>query len=106
MVFDGGGTVSGPVQGAAGTDIEFDGNSFNFTPSSSIISAREVGSFQGGEVITIGGVYDVTGGTYFRGSRVSFTAPITALGSDLNLFNAVVNLTGQPLSLATLEMTD
>ncbi len=42
----------------------------------------------------------------FAGSRVSFTAPITALGSDLNLFNAVVNLTGQPFSLATLEMTD
>ncbi len=105
LQFLGGGTVSGSMTGAAGTDIEFDGPSFSLTSSSSVTSAGEVGFDQGGEVATVSGTYNVTGQTYDHGSTVSFTAPFTDLGSDLSVTgNAVVNLTGQSFSLATLEV--
>jgi hypothetical protein len=105
----GGGTVSGPVSGAVGTTIEFDGPSFSLGGSSSVTSAGAVGFVGKGQAVSIGGTYDVTGRTYFTGdpsssSTVSFAAPITALGSDLALTDAVVHLTGQSFSLPTLEI--
>jgi hypothetical protein len=104
MTFPGGGTVSGSVSGAAGTVIQFIGSSFSFGSASTITSAGGV-AFDFGAVATVSGAYDVTGRTYAaRGSRVSFTAPIMALGSDLYLSNAQMNLTGQSFSLTTLEV--
>ncbi len=104
LVLAGGGTVSGLVSVMAGSKIEFDGPSFSLTNSSTITGAGEVGFNSAGETVTVAGTYDVTGGTQALGSTVSFTAPITHLGSDLYLFQAEINLTGQSFSLATLEV--
>jgi hypothetical protein len=54
---------------------------------------------------TEAGAYDVTGATIVLGrSTATFSAPITDLGSDLNVGGgATLNLPGQSFSLATLE---
>jgi PKD domain len=99
----GGGTVDGTVTGAAGSILEFDQPSFNFASSSDITSTGVV-AFSGSEAVTIGGTYDVTGETFASHGTVSFTAPITALGSDLYIDSAVMNLPGQSFSLTTLTL--
>jgi Bacterial Ig-like domain (group 3) len=104
LAFTSGGIVSGSVSGLAGTTIEFDGPTWSFDGSSSITSAGAVDFSSGGEVVGLSGTYDVTGETYANGSTVSFTAPITALGSELYLDGAVVNLTGQSFSVGDVQI--
>ncbi len=103
LQFSGGGTVDGTMTGDAGTNLEFEGSSFSFAATSAITSAGEV-TFAYCPAVTVGGTYDVTGGTFAAGGTLSFTAPITSVGTDLFLEQgAVVNLPGQSLVLSTLE---
>ncbi len=99
-----GGTVSGSITGAAGTEVSFEGPSFTFSPSSSIDTAGGVAL--AAATVTVAGAYDVATSTQiageFVGTVATFTAPISDLGSDLEN-GGTLNLPGQSFSVATLE---
>ena len=103
MVWTGGGTVSGPITGAAGTTLEFDGPTWTFNSNSSITSDDRVVFSQYGEVATVSGSYNVATQTYLYATSLTFTTAIINLGTDLSINNSNLNLTGQSFSLATVE---
>ena len=100
MSFNGGGTISGSITGAAGTTLAFgDSASYTFGANSSLTTGGSV-FFNG--VVTEAGVYDVSASTWVSGGTLTFTAPVTDLGSDLNN-GGTINLPGQSFSFATVE---
>ena len=96
----GGGTVSGSITGAAGTSLQFNGPAFSFDGSSSISTLGSVGLYAG--TTTIAGSYNVAASTD-TGGTVTFTAPITDLGSDLGV-GGTLNLTGQSFRMTSVEI--
>ena len=93
----GGGTVSGSITGDGG--LEFGGPSFTLSATSSVSAA--VVYVLPGTVATEAGTYDVTDETYAYGN-LTFTAPITDLGSSL-LVGGAINLPGQSFSFTSLN---
>ena len=79
------GAVSGSLNGAAGSVINFYGPSYTLGASSNITCAGTV-LIQDTAVI-VDGTYDVSGSTqvYGGGSTLTFSAPIADLGADLNI---------------------
>ncbi len=97
----GGGTFSGSITGVAGTTVNFLDSPYSFSANSSLSTAGSVGFYS--SVVTEDGAYDVSQSTTVDyASTATFTAPITDLGSDLNV-SGVLNLPGQSFSLATVE---
>ncbi len=97
------GTVNGSITGAAGTNLYFDGSAITFSADSSIDTGGSV-TFYPGAVATEAGDYDVSQATtvYYE-TTVTFTAPITDLGSDLN-DAGILNLPGQSFSFTELTV--
>ncbi len=101
MSFYGVGAFSGSITGVAGTTVNFLDSPYSFSANSSLSTAGSVGFYS--SVVTEDGAYDVSQSTTVDyASTATFTAPITDLGSDLNV-SGVLNLPGQSFSLATVE---
>jgi hypothetical protein len=84
-----------------GFEFVFRGPSFTFNANSSI-NAQYVEL--SAATVTEAGTYDVTAQTQRDGPGVTtFTAPITDLGSDLDMVTGTINLPGQSFSFATVE---
>ncbi len=104
LVFESGGTVSGSLSGATGSLIYFYGPAYTLDASSNVTSAGTV-LFEDVAAVTINGTYDVSGSTQVDSGTVTFTGPIADLGSDLNLYDGMVDITtAQSLRLTSVEM--
>jgi len=99
--FAGTGSVSGSVVAGQGSLVLFVGGAMSLDTSSSLTSA---GIVYIEAPVTVEGNYDVTGSTQDNG-RLTFTAPVTDLGTDLDLLGTLDIATAQSFDLASLEVT-
>ena len=104
LVFEDGGTITGPMTADSGDYLQFDGGTFNLDSSSTISGAGTV--YFTGAIVNDSGSYGAAAGTVVSGGTANLTGTITELGDVLTISGGTLNLaTGQSFTIPALTMS-
>ena len=97
------GTTTGDFNVSGGATLRLGGN-FTLGATADVAGVGNV-DFGFGGTINVGGTYNITGISSVSGATVNFNAPVTGLGTGLNVFGGMVNFNTPISSLGTMPLS-